>query len=155
GSMAAAAQGTLEKPLARNLDLLEQVVGTLSECRYFQTMKKSVLREVVKKGKYIEVPGETRLIHESDLDDDIYFLLEGSLRIVSGENMVLRRTTPGDTVGELAVVSDSPRSADVYTEGPAKLVKISSSVIKRGNAEPARTIQFYTLFSHIMAAKLN
>src|SRR5690349_18512304 len=144
-----------EKPLARNAALLDGVVATLKGCRYFQTMRPAVLKEVLKKGHYLEVPPDTRLIHESDADDDIYFLLEGSLKILSGEKLIIRLNAPGDIVGEFAVVSDSPRSADVVTETDSKLVRISSAVIKRGKSDPERTIQFYTVFSHIMAAKLN
>jgi diguanylate cyclase (GGDEF)-like protein/PAS domain S-box-containing protein len=145
----------LEKPLSRHAALLEGIVATLMGCRYFQTMKPAVLRDVLKKGTYLEVPGDTQLIREAALDDDIYFLLDGALKVLSGEKLIIRLNTPGDIVGEFAVVSDSPRSADVVTEGECKLVRISSAVIKRGKSDPARTIQFYTLFSHIMAAKLN
>jgi diguanylate cyclase (GGDEF)-like protein/PAS domain S-box-containing protein len=143
-----------EKSLARNAALLDETVAMLTRCRYFETMTPAVLREVLKKGSYLEAEADTRLIRESDLDDDIYFLLEGSLKVLSGEKLIIRLNTPGDIVGEFAVVSDSPRSADVIAEVPTRLVRISSAVIKRGEADPARTIQFYTVFSHIMAAKL-
>jgi len=143
-----------EKSLARNAPLLNQAVAELTRCRYFETMTPAVLREVLRKGTYLEVDPETRLIRESELDDDIYFLLEGSLKILSEEKLVARLNTPGDVVGEFAVVSEGPRSADVYTDAPTRLVRISSAVIKQGKATPEKMIEFYMAFSHILAAKL-
>jgi diguanylate cyclase (GGDEF)-like protein/PAS domain S-box-containing protein len=143
-----------EKSLAQDKALLGEALAVLSQCRYFETMTSELLGEVLRTGTYLEAPPETLLIRESSLDDDIFFLLEGSLKIASGEKLVLRLNTPGDIVGEFAVVSDQPRSADVYTEVRSRLVRIASGVIKEARSDPGRTIQFLTLFAHIMAAKL-
>ncbi|HUJ77232.1 MAG TPA: cyclic nucleotide-binding domain-containing protein, partial [bacterium] len=143
-----------ERSLARSKGLLDDTLAILMASRYFQTMKPDLLREVLKKGTFLEVPAETPLIRESDLDDDVFLLVEGSLKVMSGEKMVLRLNTPGDIVGEFAVVSDSPRSADVVTELPSRLVRLSSHLVKTFPTEPERAVQFLTVFSHIMAAKL-
>src|SRR5271156_1002399 len=87
-------KAVIDKPLARNKALLEETLGVLLQCRYFQTMSADVLREVLRKGTHVEVPAESTLIRESDLDDDLFFLVEGSLRIVSGGKVVLRLNEP-------------------------------------------------------------
>ena len=81
-------------------------------------------------------------------------LLEGSLAVKSGDKLILRLNTPGDIAGEFAVVSSSPRSADVVTEVPSRLIRASSSVVKQTDSNPELALQFITVFSHIMAAKL-
>ena len=147
-------KAVVEKPLARNKALLEETLGVLLQCRYFQNMSADLLREVLRKGTHLAVPAETTLIRESDLNDDLFFLLAGSLKVVSAQKLVLRYTDPGDVVGELAVLSDQPRSADVIAEVQSQLVRISSTLVKTALSDPERAVQFLTMFAHIMAAKL-
>ncbi len=143
-----------EKPLARNKALLEEILQELLKCRYFQTMGVEILREVLRKGTHLSVPSGTTLIREAELDDDLFFLLSGSLKVMSGDKLVLRLNEPGDVVGELAVVSDSPRAADVVTEVASRLVRVSSASVKTAPTDPRRAVQVLTVFAHIMAAKL-
>jgi diguanylate cyclase (GGDEF)-like protein len=147
-------RAVVEKPLVRNKALLEETLGVLLQCRYFQNMSADLLREVLRKGTHLDVPATTVLIRESDLNDDLFFLLNGSLRVVSAQKLVLRYSDPGDVVGELAVLSDQPRSADVIAETDSRLVRVSSSLVKTTLTDPARAVQFLTMFAHIMAAKL-
>ncbi len=142
-----------ETSLKQDQALLDQAVSILLKGRYMKTMRAENLREVLLPGTYLEVPENTTLIREGKTDDDLFFLLDGSLLVQSGKKTILQLNSPGDIVGELAVVSSAPRSADVVTEGPARLVRISSAVVKNAT-DPARANEILMLFSHIMAAKL-
>ncbi|MBI3992561.1 MAG: cyclic nucleotide-binding domain-containing protein, partial [Candidatus Lambdaproteobacteria bacterium] len=143
------------KELAKNPELLEHALGVLIEARYFQTMTADILREVLREGTYLKVPKGRSIISEAQTDDDVYFLLDGSLAVSSGSKFILRLNTPGDIAGEFAVVSSTPRSADVVAESDAELVRISSSIVKKAQTDdPVRAVQFLTVFGHIMAAKL-
>ena len=143
-----------EKSLSRNKQLLDDALAVLSKGKYFATMGEGTLRQVLKQGTYLEVPAGTTLIREGGLDDDLYFLLEGSLAAQSGEKLILRLNTPGDVAGEFAVVSSTPRSADVVAERHSRLVRVSSHVVNDMEADPALATRFLMLFAHIMAAKL-
>jgi diguanylate cyclase (GGDEF)-like protein len=147
----AAVHGLLLGPHSQLIEeILEQLIG----CRYFKTMTPDILRMVLKMGEYLEVPAGTVLIREGAPDDDMFFLLEGELAAKSGNKLILRLTEPGDVVGEFAVVSAQPRSADVISETPARLVRVTTSFLQRWSANPKLVVEFYTIFSHIMAAKL-
>ena len=139
-----------EKSLLRNKKLLDESVAILLKGKYFQTMTEETLRHVLKQGTYLEVPKGANLIKEGGLDDDLYFLLKGSLRVLSGEKLILKLDSPGDVAGEFAVVSSAPRSADVVAASASRLIRVSSSVVN----DPASSTQFLMAFSHIMAAKL-
>ena len=143
-----------ESPLGQNQSFLDEVVSTLAQCRYFQTMPSEVLRRVLKNGTLIEVPAGTLLIKEGDQDRDFFVLLEGSLEVLSGSKLILRLDSPGDIIGEMAVISDAPRSADVMAAAPSRLVRISSTVLHSVPPDPVQSQQLLTIFSHIMAAKL-
>jgi len=145
---------TREIPLGKDEALLASTLTSLKECSYFRTMRENVLRAVLNTGTYLEVPKGELLIRDGAEDDDIFFLLEGTVGVYSGGKPVLSLGQPGDIIGEFAVVSSAPRSADVKAESPTRLVRISSSVVKNSNADPQAALQFLNAFTHIMAAKL-
>ncbi len=140
--------------LAPHREQTEQILHQLIGCKYFHSMTPDILRLVLKNGELLEVPAGVKLVEEGATDDDMYFLLDGSVAVKSGEKVILRLNTPGDVVGELAVISDQARSADVVTETRSRLVRVSTSFVRRWSANPKLVVEFYTVFSHIMAAKL-
>jgi diguanylate cyclase (GGDEF)-like protein len=140
--------------LAAHRRLIDEVLAQLIECKYFRTMTPDILRLVVKTGEYLEVPAGVKLVQEGAADDDMFFLLDGSVAVQSGDKVILRLNSPGDVFGEFAVVSDQARSADVVTETQSRLVRVSTSFVRRWSANPKLVVEFYTVFSHIMAAKL-
>lgn len=140
--------------IAPNSKLTRQLVSQLSKTRYFKTMTPDILRVVLKSGEYLEVPEGTILIEEGKQDTDMFFLLEGNLAAKSEGKVIIRFDSPGDVVGEFAVVSDQPRSADIVAETPSKLVRVSTSFLRRWSANPKLVVEFYTTFSHILTNKL-
>jgi len=147
--------------LADSPKLLESALKTLSGCRYFKTMSKETLKKVLQTGIHIEAPAKHYLIKEGDHDDDVYFLIKGSLKVLAQDKVVLRLNDPGDIVGEIAVVSSLPRSADVVTDADSTLIKVSASNVKedaqkkgKKTSESHLAMEFLSVFTHIMAAKL-
>jgi CRP-like cAMP-binding protein len=64
-------------------------------------------------------PGEF-LCRESDVGDELFVIVSGSVRVekhVEGTTKTLRRMEAGSHIGELAVLREQPRSANVVAEG--------------------------------------
>lgn len=63
------------------------------------------------------------LMHKGDKGDDLVFLLQGRLLVLDvsaeGRQTGLNFLTPGDFLGELAIIDDLPRSATVLTIAPS------------------------------------
>lgn len=65
-------------------------------------------------------PGDT-IIQEGSTSNQLYILLEGSLEVTRGENPI-RKLEAGQHVGEMALLSDQPRSATVRVLNNSRLL---------------------------------
>ena len=72
--------------------------------------------------------GET-LFHQGDPADSIYVVMNGRLQVVlttpEGDERVLNQVSRGETLGEMAVITDDPRSATVYAVRDTDLARLS------------------------------
>jgi len=65
------------------------------------------------------------LLRRGEPGGDIYLVESGSLQVVdtrSTPEVILAQIEPGDVVGEMAFIDDSPRSADVRASGPVSVL---------------------------------
>ncbi len=93
----------------------------------------------------VVVPGGEALMRAGDPADAVYLLLEGTLDITmppagprQAAPVYLGRLMPGALVGEMALISGAPRSADVLAQGEARCLRISAAAIATLRAdEPA------------------
>jgi SulP family sulfate permease len=89
--------------------------------------------------EHLELPDGTVLIHQGESPDDVYVLASGRLRVETvterGTRMRLRTLRPGVVVGEVAMYSGVPRTADVVSESPSVVLKLSKDSIERMEAE--------------------
>jgi SulP family sulfate permease len=89
--------------------------------------------------EHMELPDGTVLIHQGESPDDVFVLASGRLRVETvterGTRMRLRTLRPGVVVGEVAMYSGVPRTADVVAETPSVVLKLSKGSIERMEAE--------------------
>lgn len=82
-----------------------------------------------------ELSGGEILFHKGDESDSLYGVLSGRLQACvtdsSGEKVILGEIPPGETVGEMGVFTNSPRSADIVAIRDSVLVKISQTTFER------------------------
>lgn len=69
------------------------------------------------------------LIHEGDVPNEIYFVLEGSLEVVKYDDKhqvehVIAPIHAGETLGEMAIIDTAPRSASVRSTTKVRLLCI-------------------------------
>jgi len=87
----------------------------------------------------LELPDGTVLIRQGESPDDVYVLETGRLRVETvterGTRMRLRTLRPGVVVGEVAMYSGDPRTADVVAEGPSVVLRLGKGSIERMEAD--------------------
>jgi SulP family sulfate permease len=89
------------------------------------------------------IPEGTVLIRQGDPPDDMFVLESGRLRVelVTPEGTRIRLSTvrSGVVVGEIALYTGAPRTADVVAETPSVVLRLSRASIERLEAEEPET----------------
>jgi SulP family sulfate permease len=100
------------------------------------------------------------LIHQDEQPDDVYVLDSGRLRIETtapeGTRTRLRTVPPGAVVGEVALYTGIPRTADVVAETPSVVLRLSRSSIERMEAEePLVAAAFHRWLATTLSERLS
>lgn len=101
--------------------------------------------------------GET-IVRQDDPGDCMYLLIEGEARVThrrSGSAINLATLRPGDFFGELALVDEGPRSADVTAIGPATLLKVGqASIAALAGVYPTAAFKFLIAIGRLLVGRL-
>ena len=138
-------------------DQIEEAIQLIEATPYFRTVDASLLKEIFLKAWIFEVGTAEFLIREENKSDRmVYILLDGEFDVFAGEKFILKIDQPGNTIGEMAVISpNTPRSADVIAVIPSRVVAIESSFLDREDSSSQKLANaFFQMFSNILAQKL-
>ncbi len=69
------------------------------------------------------------LVRRGETGDALFLIVDGAVKIVSenaqGEELVLNQCGPGETIGEMSLLDQSPRSASVVALAPTRALELS------------------------------
>ncbi|HEY4190445.1 MAG TPA: cyclic nucleotide-binding domain-containing protein [Candidatus Limnocylindrales bacterium] len=106
---------------------IERVVA-LQRVGLFAAVPGRTLAAVARRAREVDVPAGAVLIDEGAVEDHLFVLVSGSLR-VHRDGRTLATLGPGATVGELAALVPEPRSATVTALAPSRLLRIDKPVL--------------------------
>lgn len=117
-------------------DELDRLV---KENRVLGTMDFDARAELREALEPMSVPGGTVLMREGDPADCLYLVAAGRLRVVTadadGNEIRLAEIGRGDLVGEMALITDRPRTATVHVLRDTHLLRLSTTAFTRLVAE--------------------
>jgi CRP/FNR family cyclic AMP-dependent transcriptional regulator len=96
----------------------------------FAQCSRKELEEIGKIADEIDFPAGKELTHEGNPGREFFVLLDGTAEVTKGKRKV-RQLSGGDFFGEIALVSDVPRTATVTTASPARALVITDRSFKR------------------------
>ena len=105
------------------------------------------------------LPEGTVLIRQEEPPDDVFVLESGRLRVEmvtpEGTLMRLRTVLPGVVVGEIALYTGVPRTADVVAEASSVVLRLSKASIERmETAEPELAAALHRWLAATMSERL-
>ena len=108
-----------------------EIIAFLSSTSLLRGLDEPALRAIAAELEYVYLSGGETLMREGEIGDALYVLLNGRLRIVASrpgkDENVVNEIGPGETVGEMAILTGEPRSATVRTIRDCALVKFSKA----------------------------
>jgi len=101
----------------------------LATVSLFAELNESELDALATRAVTRTYPKNTILINEGERSYSLYIILSGSVRVFAGDEdgkeVLLAILGPGESVGEMALIEDAPRSASVMTVERCKMSIIS------------------------------
>ena len=99
-------------------------VELISRVPLFARCSKKELRVIANVADQIEWPEGKTLIKEGRLGDEFFILIEGTVA-VSRDGRKLRDLAAGEWAGEIALISNVPRTATVVTTSPVRALVLT------------------------------
>jgi predicted acylesterase/phospholipase RssA/CRP-like cAMP-binding protein len=101
----------------------------------FGSLNKDALLDMEKELEFISLATDEVLFNRGETGNDFYFVINGRLRvwsaIDSAEGRAVVELGPGDTVGEMAVLTNETRAATVSAVRDSQLAKLSRDAFQR------------------------
>jgi voltage-gated potassium channel len=118
-----------------------QTWDLVSKVPFFQTLDPSAIAEITHMLRRLEVPAQTTIIRRGRVGDCMYFIADGEVQVEVKPASV--RLTTGSFFGELALLGNSVRTANVATVVPTTLLILDLAdfrTLTAHHAELARAI---------------
>ena len=103
--------------------------------RMFGDLEPTLVEEMESYLEWLHLPRGAILFRQDDPESSLYVLLSGRLqaavRQADGRVEIVGEIAPGETVGEMALFTGEPRSAEVSAVRDSELVKLSAEAFQR------------------------
>ena len=109
-------------------------VAILKSVNIFAETPDYVLASVAAITEELTVTPDETFIQEGDLGDCMYVIVDGQVRVHSGERTILT-LGPGKSVGELAILDPEPRVASVTAQEETHLFRIAKDAFEEVMAD--------------------
>jgi len=108
--------------------------GALGRIKLLAGLNADQIEQFLAYVEVVKAPQYSDLVHEGEHGDAMYVVLEGELRalaIVEGKESTLATIAAGECFGEISLLDQGPRSADVVANRDTRLLKLSSASFER------------------------
>jgi len=143
---------------AASADALGIQPGSLRRIKMLADVDERLLASLLTYLEVVKVPPFGTVVNKGDHGDALFMVLEGEVRarvMIDGRESTLSTMGVGECFGELAIVDQGPRSADVIANQPSVLIKVSEGALKKMFAEaPALAAPFMFALTRVIAQRV-
>jgi len=115
------------------LPLMERVLS-LRKVRLFSELSPADLKHVAASATEHLYPDGEVIAEQGELGDEMHIVISGEIRVIletGREQAEVARRRPGDSVGEMAIVSEEPRMASLVAGGDVRTLSIDRRRFER------------------------
>ncbi len=124
----------------------------------FKEFSAEELDEFIELCDPVSAPAGQVIVRQDDAGDCMYVVVTGSAKVLhhkSGHDIDLATLVEGDFFGEIALIDEGPRSADVIAVTDCTLLKITQAVIAAvAGVYPTAAFKFLIAIGRIMVDRL-
>jgi HD-like signal output (HDOD) protein/CRP-like cAMP-binding protein len=134
----------------------EQQVNFLKKIPFFQDFDDHELKQLLAVSRWLKVPAGTLIIKEDTMEKVFYILVKGSVSVFitveQGQTIELTKLATGATFGEMALVSETRRTAGVKTTSDSYILMVEPDILNQ--ASVFLQLKFYRRFCEILVTRL-
>ncbi len=140
-------------------DSEEQTRDFLLSLSLFDSFKVDELTLLTKHMSYIQLQRGEFLFVEGDKGNFMGFVVHGVLEVLkksaTGENVIIARLTKGSSIGEMALIDKSPRSATVVSRQPTTMLTLTSKGFdKLAENSPATGVKIIQKIARLLSLNM-
>ncbi len=143
---------------AASADKLGIQPGSLRRIKMLADVEERLLASLLPYLEVVKVPSFGTVVNKGEHGDALFMVLEGEVRarvMLGGEETTLATMGVGECFGELAIVDQGPRSADVIANQPTVLIKVSAAALRKMFGEaPALAAPFMLALTRVIAQRV-
>jgi CRP-like cAMP-binding protein len=132
--------------------------GSLRRIKMLADVEERLLASLLTYLEVVKVAPFGVVVNKGDHGDSLFMVLEGEVRarvMIDGRETTLSTMGVGECFGELAIVDQGPRSADVVANQPSVLIKVSDAALRKMLAEaPALAAPFALALARVIAHRV-
>lgn len=143
----------------KNKDLdLDQQVTFLKKISFFHGFDDHELKQFLALSKWLRVPRRTMIIKEGTTERAFYILVKGEVKVQKhlrdgGKPLELTTLKTGDCFGEMALVTEIKRTADVVASEDSFLLRVEPEIVNTSNL--FLQLKFYKRFCESLVTRLD
>jgi CRP/FNR family transcriptional regulator, cyclic AMP receptor protein len=105
-------------------------IELLKSVPLFERCSKAELAKIASLADELDLPDGRELTHEGATGKELVILVEGEGEVIR-DGTLIAGLSPGDFVGEIALVTGQPRTATVKTRGPSRVLVLGAPAFRR------------------------
>ncbi len=141
---------------ALNLNVLDSLRDVLNRHGFLDGLPETVLEELARASTIKSLAPEDVILRQGELNNNLYFLLIGSVNIYVDDGLVASLKRHGDLLGEISVITKKPCSATIIAKTPVELLSLDVDEFRRVIGESVAQFDYvmYRLYSLMLTDKL-
>jgi len=104
----------------------DTILDYLKKSRLFSHLSEEILQKLIPLSELSSYPEGTEILKEGQENDKVFFLIEGTVAVYAGGELILRLKRAGDIFGEMSIISHNVCSASVFAETQVHLFILQS-----------------------------